>query len=110
MALSESQRERAKNLFKKLGLKGFNEPKKTPSHDTKSHVVVAKVGDEFKVIRFGQQGIEGAGKNPKSEEQKKRREAFKARHKENIKKGKFSAAYWSNKVKWILIIGLWLNL
>lgn len=100
MALSEKDRERAKRLFKKLGVQGFNKPKKTPSHNTKSHVVVAKVGAEFKVIRFGQQGVKGAGSSPKSEEQKKRRESFKARHRENIKKGKFSAAYWADKVKW----------
>lgn len=106
MGLSEEKRERAKRLFEKLGVKGFNKPKKTPNHKTKSHVVVAKKGDEFKVIRFGQQGVKGAGSNPTSEKEKARRKSFKARHKENIAKGKFSAAYWANSVKWILILAL----
>lgn len=86
----------------KAGVSGYNKPKRTPSHPTKSHVVVAKKGDETKLIRFGQQGAKTAGK-PKegeSEEMKKKRESFKARHRKNIKKGKMSAAYWADKEKW----------
>ena len=77
------------------GVSGYNKPKKTPSHSTKSHVVVAKVGDQVKTIRFGQQGVIGAGKNPKSEKEKARRRSFK-----NIAKGKLSAAFWASKIKW----------
>ena len=84
----------------RAGVSGFNKPKRTPSHPTKSHVVVAKEGDEIKTIRFGQQGVSGAGKNPQSEKDKARRKSFKARHAKNIAKGKCSAAYWANKVKW----------
>ena len=73
---------------------GYNKPKKTSSHPTKSHAVLAKSGDEVKLIRFGQQGVQG------SPEGTKRNEAFKARHAKNIAKGKLSAAYWANKVKW----------
>lgn len=76
------------------GVSGYNKPKATPSHATKSHVVVAKVGDVVKTIRFGQKGVTG------SPEGSKRNEAFKARHAANIAKGKMSAAYWANKVKW----------
>ena len=79
---------------------GFNKPKRTPNHPTKSHVVLAKEGDKIKLIRFGQQGVSGAGKNPKSEKQKARRKSFLARHQKNIAKGKMSAAFWSAKVKW----------
>ena len=79
---------------------GFNKPKRTPSHKTKSHAVVAKVGDKIKTIRFGQQGVSGAGKNPKSASEKARAKSFKARHGKNIAKGKMSAAYWADKVKW----------
>ena len=86
--------------IKKLGVKGFNKPKKTPSHPKKSHVVLAKSGDTVKTIRFGQQGVKGAGSNPKSEKDKVRQKSFKARHKKNIEKGKLSAAYWADKVKW----------
>ena len=82
------------------GVSGYNKPKKTPSHPKKSHVVVAKVGDVIKTIRFGQQGVSGAGKSPKTEAGKARRKSFKARHASNIAKGKLSAAYWANKVKW----------
>lgn len=78
----------------RAGVSGFNEPKRTPSHPTKSHVVVAKSGDEIKTIRFGQQGVVG-DKTPTP-----RQAAFKARHAENIAKGKMSAAYWADKVKW----------
>ena len=84
----------------KAGVSGYNKPKRTPKHPTKSHVVVAKVGDKTKLIRFGQQGVSGAGKNPQSAKDKARRKSFKARHAKNIAKGKMSAAYWANKVKW----------
>jgi hypothetical protein len=80
---------------------GYNKPKRTPNHPTKSHAVLAKVGDKVKLIRFGQQGIKGSPKKSgESESYRKRREAFKARHAKNIKKGKMSAAYWADKVKW----------
>ncbi len=79
---------------------GFNKPKKTPSHPTKSHAVVAKVGEKEKLIRFGQQGISGAGSAPKTASEKARQKSFKARHAKNIAKGKMSAAYWADKVKW----------
>ena len=79
---------------------GYNKPKRTPSHATKSHAVLAKQGDQVKLIRFGQQGGSGAGKNPQSEKDKARKRSFKARHAANIAKGKMSAAYWANKVKW----------
>lgn len=79
---------------------GFNKPKRTPGHKTKSHAVLAKVGETIKLIRFGQQGVSGAGKNPKSAKDKARRKSFKARHKKNIARGKLSAAYWADKVKW----------
>ena len=79
---------------------GFNKPKKTPSHPTKSHAVLAKVGDKEKLIRFGQQGVSGAGSNPKTASEKARQKSFKARHAKNIAKGKMSAAYWADKVKW----------
>jgi hypothetical protein len=81
---------------------GYNKPKRTPNHPTKSHVVLAKEGDTIKMIRFGEQGAKTAGK-PKageSEAMKKKRASFKARHAKNIKKGKLSAAYWADKVKW----------
>ena len=87
--------------LKRAGVSGFNKPKRTPNHPTKSHVVVAKEGDEIKTIRFGQQGVSGSPKKAgESESERKRRESFKARHSENIKKGKMSAAYWADKVKW----------
>lgn len=79
---------------------GYNKPKRTPNHKTKSHAVLAKEGNKVKLIRFGQKGVKGAGKNPKSAKQKARRKSFKARHAKNIKKGKMSAAYWADKVKW----------
>ena len=80
---------------------GYNKPKRTPSHPTKSHAVLAKSGDEVKLIRFGQQGVSGSPKREgESKADKARRESFKARHAENIAKGKMSAAYWANKVKW----------
>lgn len=80
---------------------GYNKPKRTPKHPTKSHVVLAKEGDQVKLIRFGQQGVSGSPKTAgESEAERKRREAFKARHAANIKKGKMSAAYWANRTKW----------
>jgi hypothetical protein len=79
---------------------GYNKPKKTPSHPTKSHAVLAKVGDKEKLIRFGQQGVSGAGAHPTTAKQKARQKSFKARHASNIAKGKMSAAYWADKVKW----------
>jgi len=84
----------------RAGVAGYNKPKRTPSHPKKSHVVVAKVGDQVKTIRFGQQGVKGAGKNPTSAKDKARKKSFKARHAKNISKGKMSAAYWADKVKW----------
>ena len=86
--------------LERAGVSGYNKPKRTPKHATKSHVVVAKVGDKVKTIRFGQQGVSGAGKSPSSSSEKARRKSFKARHAKNIKKGKLSAAYWADKVKW----------
>lgn len=86
--------------LKRAGVSGFNKPKRTPGHKTKSHVVVAKSGDKIKTIRFGQQGVSGAGKSPSSAKDKARRKSFKARHAKNIAKGKMSAAYWANKTKW----------
>lgn len=86
----------------RAGVRGFNKPKRTPNHPTKSHVVVAKVGDTVKTIRFGEQGASTAGK-PKageSDRMKAKRASFKARHAKNIAKGKMSAAYWADKVKW----------
>jgi len=88
--------------LQRAGVAGYNKPKRTPSHPTKSHVVVAKQGDQVKTIRFGEQGAKTAGK-PKageSEAMKKKRASFKARHKSNIQKGKMSAAYWADKAKW----------
>lgn len=90
----------SKSLLKRIGVSGYNKPKKTPSHPTKSHVVVAKSGDKTKTIRFGQQGVSGAGSDPKTSKQKARRKSFKARHAKNIAKGVMSAAYWAHKVKW----------
>lgn len=78
----------------RAGVSGYNKPKRTPNHPTKSHVVVAKEGDRVKTIRFGQQGVSGSPSGTK------RNEAFKARHAKNIAKGKMSAAYWANKEKW----------
>jgi len=77
-----------------------NKPKRTSGHKTKSHVVKACANGKEKIIRFGQQGVSGAGKNPSTAKQKARRKSFKARHAKNISKGKMSAAYWADKVKW----------
>lgn len=80
---------------------GYNKPKRTPNHPEKSHVVLAKEGDKVKLIRFGQQGVSGSPpKTGESEADRARRASFKARHASNIKKGKMSAAYWADKVKW----------
>jgi len=85
----------------RAGVSGFNKPKRTPDHPKKSHVVVAKQGEQVKTIRFGQQGVSGSPKKAgESDAYRKRREAFKARHASNISKGKMSAAYWADKVKW----------
>ena len=86
----------------RAGVSGFNKPKRTPSHPKKSHIVVAKEGSTIKTIRFGEQGASTAGK-PKAGEgdrMKAKRASFKARHGKNIAKGKMSAAYWADKVKW----------
>ena len=94
--------ERVKSTMKRLGLSGVTTPKRTPYHPTKSHVVMASEGGKYKLIRFGEQGASTAGK-PKageSDRMKKKRASFKARHSKNIAKGKMSAAYWANKVKW----------
>ena len=96
-----SHANRKKALLKKHGLKGVNKPKRTPSHKTKSHVVMAKEGNTYKLIRFGQQGVKGAGKNPKSKKEKARKKSYYARHNAQGKpKSKLSAKYWSHKVKW----------
>jgi hypothetical protein len=86
----------------RAGVSGFNKPKATPSHPKKSHVVVAKSGDQVKTIRFGEQGASTAGspKSGESDKMKSKRASFKARHGANISKGKMSAAYWADKVKW----------
>jgi hypothetical protein len=85
----------------RAGVTGYNKPKATPDHPTKSHIVVAKEGDQIKTIRFGQQGVKGSpAKKGESEAYADRRHSFQARHAKNIAKGKMSAAYWANKVKW----------
>lgn len=87
--------------IKRAGVSGFNKPKRTRSHPKKSHIVVAKVGDKVKTIRFGQQGVSGSPKRAgESKAAAARRRSFKARHAKNIAKGKMSAAYWADKVKW----------
>jgi len=86
--------------LERAGVTGYNKPKRTPSHPTKSHVVVAKSGDQVKTIRFGQQGVKGAGANPTTAREKARKKSFEARHAKNIAKGPMSAAYWADKVKW----------
>ena len=88
--------------LKRAGVSGYNKPKRTPNHPKKSHIVVAKEGSKIKTIRFGQQGAKTAGKPKKGESRriKMKRKSFKARHRKNIAKGKMSAAYWANKVKW----------
>lgn len=98
MAKSTSSKVAA--AVKRAGVSGVNKPKRTPKHPTKSHVVVAKEGDKVKTIRFGQQGVRGAGKSPSTPAEKARRKSFKARHAKNISKGKMSAAFWANREKW----------
>jgi len=102
MPKDTSKHSRAKATMKRLGISGFNKPKRTPSNAKKSHIVMAKEGDKTKLIRFGEQGASTAGKPKKgeSDRMKNKRASFKARHSKNIKKGKMSAAYWANKVKW----------
>lgn len=87
--------------LKRAGVRGYNKPKRTPNHPKKSHVVVAKVGSKVKTIHFGQQGVKGSPKKKgESAAYRKRRQSFKARHAKNIAKGKLSAAWWANKIKW----------
>lgn len=87
--------------LRRAGVSGFNKPKRTPKHPKKSHVVVAKTGGKVKTIRFGQQGVSGSPKKAgESKSAAARRRSFKARHARNIAKGKLSAAYWADKVKW----------
>tara|TARA_R100000008_G_scaffold71776_1_gene49720 strand:+ start:1180 stop:1491 length:312 start_codon:yes stop_codon:yes gene_type:complete len=103
MSVTKKRKSAKKSaVMKRLGLSGFNKPKRTPDHPKKSHVVLAKEGDKEKVIRFGEQGASTAGK-PKegeSDKMKKKRASFKSRHGKNIAKGKMSAAYWADKEKW----------
>ncbi len=99
--MARSTADKVKAAVERAGVKGVNKPKRTPNHPSKSHVVVAKEGDKVKTIRFGQKGVSGSPpKKGESEAAKKRRKSFKARHGENIAKGKMSAAYWSDRVKW----------
>ena len=87
--------------IQKLGVDVYNKPKRTPNHPTKSHVVLAKVGDEVKTVRFGQQGVKGAGKNPTTAKDKARKKSYYARHNaQDSNPSKLSAMYWSHKVKW----------
>jgi len=88
--------------LERVGVSGFNKPKRTPNHPKKSHVVVAKEGEKVKTIRFGEQGAStaGAAKAGDSDKMKAKRKSFKARHGKNIAKGKMSAAYWADKEKW----------
>ena len=91
----------SESLLDRIGVSGYNKPKRTPNHPTKSHVVVAKEGDQVRTIRFGQQGVSGSpSREGESEKARKRRKSFRARHAKNIAKGKMSAAFWANKVKW----------
>lgn len=93
--------QKVKSKMADLGLSGVNKPKRTPSHPEKSHVVMASEDGKYKTIRFGQQGVSGSPpRKGESEADKARRKSFKARHAENIAKGKMSAAFWSAKVKW----------
>ena len=100
--MAVKRRKKKDSRLKRAGVSGFNKPKRTPGHAKKSHIVVAKSGGKIKTIRFGQQGATTAGK-PKAGESaamKRKRASFKARHAKNIAKGKMSAAYWADKVKW----------
>lgn len=102
MKFFKTFREETDSRLAKAGVSGYNKPKRTPGHPKKSHIVVAKSGDQIKTIRFGEQGAETAGdpKSGESDRMKKKRASFKARHAKNIAKGKMSAAYWANKEKW----------
>ena len=101
MAKKKTSGKKKDSRLARAGVSGYNKPKRTPSHPTKSHVVVAKVGDKIKTIRFGQQGVKGAGKNPKSKKDKARKKSYYARHNaQDAKPSKLSARYWSHKVKW----------
>lgn len=102
MAISKRDKLRKAVLLKKHRFKGVNIPKRTPDHPTKSHIVLAQEGSQLKLIRFGEQGASTAGKPKKGEgdRMKKKRKSFKSRHAKNIAKGKMSAAYWADKVKW----------
>ena len=102
MAVRRTRRKKPNGRLKRAGVSGYNTPKRTPKHPKKSHIVVAKVGKKIKTIRFGQQGAKTAGKPKKgeSERMKAKRKSFKARHRKNIAKGRMSAAYWADKVKW----------
>ena len=93
--------KKAKAMAKRIGVSGVNKPKRTPNHPKKSHVVLAKKGDEMKTIRFGQQGVKGAGKSPKTKKDKARKKSYYARHDaQDSKPSKLSARFWSHKVKW----------
>ena len=93
--------ERVKTKMKEEGLKGVNKPKRTPDHKTKSHMVLAAEGHSMKLIRFGQQGVRGAGKSPTTAKDKARKKSYYARHNaQDSNPDKFSARYWSHKVKW----------
>lgn len=101
--MEKTKKSTAKSsLLKRVGVSGYNKPKRTPDHPKKSHVVVAKEGNKIKTLRFGEQGASTAGKPKAGESQKmkKKRKSFKARHAKNIAKGKMSPAYWADKVKW----------
>lgn len=89
-----------RNMLKRYGLSGVNKPKRTPDHPEKSHVVLAKEGDNTKLIRFGQQGADTVTESNPTGARKKKQDSFKARHAKNIAKGKMSAAWWANKYKW----------
>tara|TARA_Y100000592_G_scaffold64571_1_gene100556 strand:+ start:13 stop:312 length:300 start_codon:yes stop_codon:yes gene_type:complete len=96
-----TKKEKIKRKLKKYGLKKVNDAKPTPSHPRSSHVVLASDGDKVKLIRFGQQGVKGAGKNPKTKKEKERRKSYYARHNaQNPNPTIMSALYWSHKVKW----------
>ena len=91
--------------LKRAGVSEYNKPKRTPNHPTKSHVVVAKEGDTIRTIRFGQKGVKGAGKNPKTAKEKARRKSYYARHNaQDPNPSKLSARYWSHKAKWIIVL------
>lgn len=101
MAARKRSARKKHPALKRAGVSGFNKPKRTPKHPKKSHVVVAKVGSKIKTIRFGQQGVKGSPKKKgESSSYAARRRSFKARHARNIARGKMSAAYWADKVKW----------